>query len=267
MVGAFDYLYPIHFQKLFLRGVEYNPGYLSVAREFRAATLRLHGFDPEFTALGRREKGRPLRVALISRRLATIPEVCKLDQDREPVCTRSVSNMLEVEEHIKSNSEGQFEVVVVDLAEGSSLDSNIRLFHGFDIIVGSEGAAFTNLLWMPLNAGLVVLHGKKRGKVFHWFTALAQYYGDSVVNVVLAAHDRVRPPRLVAVLRELARRMEEAEGRGPGAAFSHCRTTDHLPQQAGSICTWEGDTCLPSAKSGRTLGSTELCGAGFRFSI
>jgi hypothetical protein len=283
VIGAFDHLFPIHFRKLWVPGVVYNPGYLSMAREFRAAVLRLHGVDPTVPALERRRRSsvaatkstttpppppisqlRPLRVALVDRSASASrkPAVCASEPDREVLCTRAVGNLAEVAAYLRAHAlPGEFEVVIMDLGEGSSLRANVEAFAGFDILVGSEGAAFTNLLWLPLDAGMLVLHGKIRGKVFHWFTALAQYFGHSVLNVVLSRHDRVHPPRVLGTLRTLASRMAAVEGRGPGAAFSHCLTTDQ-PGDANPSCPWQGDTCLASTnpkKRGNTVGSTALC--------
>ncbi len=53
---------------------------------------------------------------------------------------------------------------------------------------GAQGAAFANVLWMPLNAGVIQLHMKRPGKIALWFAPLSQRRADNAVLTAPRCH-------------------------------------------------------------------------------
>eukprot|EP00613_Pedinella_sp_CCMP2098_P045726 CAMPEP_0171801386 /NCGR_PEP_ID=MMETSP0991-20121206/72225_1 /TAXON_ID=483369 /ORGANISM="non described non described, Strain CCMP2098" /LENGTH=508 /DNA_ID=CAMNT_0012413039 /DNA_START=137 /DNA_END=1663 /DNA_ORIENTATION=+ len=254
------------------RNVVFHPWYLETARKFRAAVLAARGVNPRATAIRQiQTKERPssgnasssfssfsfsssssssssaphaftplLPSRVDSRRALRVLVLDRHAARNSGTQSRNVNNVDEAVRYIEDNSGGRFNVTTVDWGVGSGLSQQVRETHAQDIILGSEGAGFANQLWLPLNSGVLLLHGKRPGEVAQWHTPLSQYFGHTVVNLKLAKSSRVNPASLYTALVALADRMGDTNSRGPGAAFSQCVTDD---SRSGGRCVWRGDTC------------------------
>lgn len=240
VLGSFTRFWPIWpgTQKEEHGSIKYYPWYLEAARAFRAGVLASRGHDPKPTVLERRrqrwgEKA-PLKVLFVDRNIA---------DNHADHSTRNVDNFPEAQAYVEKLHPGQFNFTVADWGVGSGLTPQVRATFEHDIFVGSEGAGFGNQVWLPLNAGVVQLHGKSYPKVFQWHTPVSQYYGHSVVNVKLPNSHRIEPEIFARVLMALVGRMEAVESRGAGAGFSQCITTN-------GECRWAEGTCENRAMNG-----------------
>ena len=250
VLGSFPRFWPVlpGSQKEEHRSIKYYPWYLEAARAFRAGVLASQRLDPMRTVLERAtrrngggdNKQPPLRVLFIDRNIA---------DNHEDHSTRNINNFAEAQAFVEKRLPGQFNFTVADWGVGSGLAGQLHRTHEHDIVVGSEGAGFANQVWLPLNAGVVQLHGKSYPKVFQWHTPISQYYGHSVVNVKLPEPNRVDPEVLTSALSAVADRMVAVEGRGAGAAFSQCITTS-------GDCDWTEDTC--KSRNGEPICQVEV---------
>ena len=264
VVGTFDELRHITYAD---RGgnphknINYSPELFEPYFKFRRNILRAARLDAMRTALGgraaRKAPNRTLRVLFLDRS----------KQEGAGKESRTITNTRALAAYARAHSDGLVEVVAADFGSGSGLWEQVNFTHGFDAIAGPEGAGFSNQLWLPLNAGLLVVHGlkelspkakSKTPQVLQWHTAMAQYFGHSVVGYLTKSRSLNERAFLNACL-ALRKRMLATAHRGPAAAFSQCVTQDGPTEHAGGCAQWSEDTCPDRAEDDARPPAQAVC--------
>ena len=221
--------------------VRWFPNVALAALSWRRALFKRHGRDPTLPTLGRHTldmRKRPLRVLWLDRRHFNTGK-----------CTeRCLANLDELTNALRARSNGTVEVTVTDFKYGTPLADMWAVLERVDVLMAVEGSAFANQLFLPLNAGLFIIHGLKKndGHVLQWHTPVAQYFGHSVVNYA-SKSPRIDVDSFWAAFRDLYNRLNDvARRRRPGGGFAQCLARDKslIGKSDRPGCrTWLQDHC------------------------